>query len=1087
MVQGRWRGAALLLGLWSLGWACGGGEGAASKADAPPAPSADGPDASPSAAAQPAAPGAGTSSARPAAGAASTGGESSAAGTQSGSRPPAPERVFDSSRTPQGEWFDELAGRFSAGPDGDDWPTEVIGPYVERRFAAALRAQGREGSPMPATDLAKRWSDWTQLVPDELETLREGEPLRVVRGSSFAAGPSVEPQAGFQQALADLVQPVAGTGMQAEVQVIACSQLERARFEALALVRLWNNDAGGVQINLRCTTEWRVRGQVLLAGCTGQVYERVELSSAPFAEVTRHVIPKHVLPDRQLLVGGVESTTRHDRAIPSTNVYLGMHGLGVGDLNGDGLEDVYVARQGGLANHLFLHQADGRVVDAARDADLDFLDDTCGVLICDLDGDGARDLALGVGSVLLLCWNDGAGGFGERTALRLAGGSQVYSITAADPDGDGDLDLYDTRYFAGTRSGGAPTPYHDARNGAPNAFWRQTGPREFEDATAAVGLDEGNDRFSLASLWEDLDGDGDLDLYVTNDFGRNNLYLNEGGRFRDAAETSGAMDMAAGMGISVADVELDGDLDLYVSNMHSPAGERVIANPRFQARSPLEVRAAYQDHARGNSLLLGQGDGTFRRARSEGMAGTGPGGWAWGAVFCDFDGDGLSDIVVPNGFATGRLAPDLDSFFWRVVVGSSPTGPKPTNDYLAAWAAISHMSQVIGLSWNGAERNYGYWNLGEGRFVDASAVAGLDYADDGRVVSPCDWDLDGRLDLWIKNRTAPSLRFLHGRLPLAPRWIAFELAGAAPNTEAIGAIVELRLTSGAQRRARVHAGYGYLGSPSKRLRFAVPPGDGVEGIAVQWPGGQRTEYGALAQGALHVLSVAGGSTRVEAGRGGLGDVPAQPIDAGVRPPVVRVPALTSVPLGAMLLPDAAGPARRVDSFGGKPLLVVLWGSWDKGGLGFFERLAQESSLSDQVTIWPVSLDKGRHWKAASAALGATGLSSLGGRSDLRARKLFELVAAEVVGSFDDLPLPLGLLIDESGALVCLYFGEPGVEDLRQDLSALRVEPPRPMRQVLPGGTWALDPPRRRFESLSGWLQKAGETELAEALRSAAKD
>ncbi len=1076
MFQGRWRRAVWLLGLWSLGWACSGGDGEA------PVPAGD-TDAATSAPAE------SSRGSQPAAGAGPAA-QDSAASTAVGAsnaRPQAPERVFDSSRTPQGEWFDELAARFSAGPDGDDWPTEVIGPYVESRFAAALLARGREDSPMPKADLAKRWSDWTLLVPDELEVLREGEALRVVRGSSFAAGAPDDPQAGFQEALGDLVQPVAGPGMQAEVQVIACSQLERARFEALALIRLWNTDAGGVQINLRCTTEWRVRGQVLLAGCTGLVYERVELTKAPFAELTRHVIPKHVLPDTQLLAGGVEFTTRHDRAIPSTNVYLGMHGLGVGDLNGDGLEDVYVARQGGLANHLFLHQADGRIVDAARAAGLDFLDDTCGVLVCDLDGDGARDLALGVGGVLLLCWNDGAGGFDERTALRLAGGAQVYSITAADPDGDGDLDLYDTRYFAGTRAGGAPTPYHDARNGAPNAFWRQTKPRVFEDATAAVGLDEGNDRFSLASLWEDLDADGDLDLYVTNDFGRNNLYVNEGGRFRDAAEASGAMDMAAGMGISVADVELDGDLDLYVSNMHSPAGERVIANPRFQEGSPLEVRASYQDHARGNSLLLGQGDGTFRRAQSQGMAGTGPGGWAWGAVFCDFDGDGLSDIVVPNGFATGRLKPDLDSFFWRVVVGSSPTGSKPTNDYLAAWAAISHMSQVIGLSWNGAERNYGYWNLGEGRFVDASAAAGLDYLDDGRVVSPCDWDLDGRLDLWVKNRTAPALRFLHGRSPVAPRWIAFELAGEAPNTEAIGASVEVRFSSGALRRARVHAGYGYLGSPSKRLRFAIPPGDGVEEIAVQWPDGKRSVHGALPQGALYTLNAGGESTRVEAPRSGLGDVPALPIESGTRPPVVRVPALTSVPLGPMLLPDAAGPARRVDHFGGKPLLVVLWGSWENGGLRFFERFAQSPSLSDQVTLWPVSLDKGRHWKAASAALGATGLATLGGRSDLRARKMFELVVAEVVGSFDDLPLPLGLLIDESGALVCLYFGEPDLGDLRQDLSALGVEPPRAMRQVLPAGSWALEPPRRRFESLSGWLQKAGETELAEVLRAAAKE
>lgn len=1078
MVQGRWRTWGLLLGLLASSVGCGneaslsGGPGATAE------PERSAPDRSAQGQAAPGADSdggktpseAGPSSARP-----------EPSGLQS---PPAPQRVFDPSRRPLGPWFDELAKRFSAGPDGDDWPTEVIGPYVERRLTAALRAQGREGTPLPVADLAKRWSRWTQLVPTDAEILRDSGSLRVTRGREFPEGPAAEAPSGFQQALADLVKPVGGPGMDAEVQVIACSQLERARFEALALVRLWNVDGpSAIQINLRCRTEWRARGQVLLAGFEGLVHERVELDTNPFAELTRHVVPEHVLPDRHLLAGGVEFATRHDRAIPSTNVYLGMHGLGVGDLDGDGLEDVYVARQGGLPNHLFLHQPGGRVVDAASAAGLDFLDDTCGVLVCDLDGDGARDLALGVGPVLLICWNDGKAGFRERTALRRPRGAQVYSITAADPDGDGDLDLYDTRYFAGTRAGGAPTPYHDAMNGAPNSFWRQTEPRVFEEATSDVGLDAGNDRFSLAALWEDLDSDGDLDLYVTNDFGRNNLYRNDGGQFHDAAEGSGAMDMAAGMGISVADVELDGDLDLYVSNMHSPAGERVIAHPRFQKTSPIQVRAAYQDHARGNSLLLGNGDGTFQRARGQGVAGTGPGGWAWGAVFCDFDGDGYSDIVVPNGFATGRLEPDLDSFFWRVVVGSSPTGAKPTDAYLAAWQAISHMSQVIGLSWNGRERNYGYWNLGGGEFVDASAVARLDFADDGRVVSPCDWDLDGRLDLWVKNRTAPTLRFLHGRLPLNPSWIAVELRGSAPNTEAVGASVTVELASGARRQARVHAGFGYLGSPSKRLRFAVPADDSVEGVSVQWPDGQRTTTAGLAVGALYRLDASGAAERVNPPASSLGAAPHQPIAAGVRPQVRRVPALTSLPLGPLLLPDAEGPSRPVASFAGQPLLVVLWGSWEPAALALFERLAQELP-GEELAVWPVSLDKGRHWKAAASALGATGLPSIGGRSDLRTRKLFELAVAEVIGSFDDLPLPLGFLIDSSGHLVCLYFGPPTMPELRADLAALRTEESRPMRRVLAGGTWALEPPRRRFETLSDMLEKAGESELARALREA---
>ena len=207
------------------------------------------------------------------------------------------------------------------------------------------------------------------------------------------------------------------------------------------------------------------------------------------------------------------------------------------------------------------------------------------------------------------------GHFSSITSLEPPGAAdraRVYSLCAADVDADGDLDLYDTDAILprGGYGAQAPTPYDDAVNGAPNVFWRNllvsdgsARPRAFRDDTEAVGLDVDNDRFSLSAVFDDLDRDGDLDLYVTNDFGRNTLYLWDAGRFRQGAEELGLTDKAAGMGVSVADVDLDGYRDLVISNMHSPAGIRVTATEKFQRRRSREDRADFMRHARGKHPL----------------------------------------------------------------------------------------------------------------------------------------------------------------------------------------------------------------------------------------------------------------------------------------------------------------------------------------------------------------------------------------------------------------------------------------------------------------------------------------------------
>lgn len=553
---------------------------------------------------------------------------------------------------------------------------------------------------------------------------------------------------------------------------------------------------------------------------------------------------------------------------PATGIDIyGNNGVAVGDIDGDGVDEIFVCQPAGLPNKLFRWQS-GRLTDIATQSGVDLLDDTTSALFLDLRNIGRQDLVVlrgGAGPLLFL--NDGVGKFSlVADAFRFARAPRgsFTGMAAADFDRDGKLDLYVCCYsfFQSEAQFTYPTPYFDAQNGPPNFLFRnrltETGGGFFEDVTTAVGLDENNNRFSFAPAWCDYDGSGWPSLYVANDFGRNNLYRNERGRFRDVAAEAGVEDIGPGMSAAWFDATGDGRPDLYIANMWTRAGQRAVASPEFGDRFPAAVRAAWRGHTKGNSLYRNRGDGRFDDVGA--AMGVEMGRWAWSADAADFDNDGRPEIFVTCGMFTNSREPDLEDFFWREVVTKSPPDATRNEAYEAGWNALNQFVRE-GFGWHGGERNVFYRPDAKGAYADASHASGLDFAGDSRAFAITDIDGDGCLDLLVKSRLGPQLRVFQNRCGIARSRVGIRLTGSKSNRDAIGARVRV-----AGQTKWITAGSGYLSQHTKTLYFGLPntaAGANCGPVEILWPSGVEQRVSGLTAGALfEIQESTGQATRV---------------------------------------------------------------------------------------------------------------------------------------------------------------------------------------------------------------------------------
>ena len=908
----------------------------------------------------------------------------------------------------------------------------------------------------------------TTLRPEGLREVYEDQGTVVRRPEALAADSlRGEPAQAAFAALHSLFQ--GSDEARVEVEIVSSNVVDKESFTTEALIVLSCVRADG---RTQVSTTWRNTWQSsrskapLLSSVEVLAYEEVTTPGPFFADLTGHVFGGHRFFGREFMLGVDDYYYKLDQLAGSA--FIGSQGIAVGDANGDGVDDVFVAQQGGLPNRLFVQTPDGRAQDISGQTQVGFLDPIRGALFVDLDNDGDQDMALALGPNVLVVYNNGSGHFEQPVVLEGSGRNNVFSLCAADPDEDGDLDIYTCHYIlSGGRVSTLPAPYYDANNGSRNHYWRNDGRGKFTDATEEVGLNVNNERFSLAAVWEDFDRDGDVDLYVTNDFGRNNLYRNDDGHFTDIAEEAGASDMAAGMGATVADYDRDGDMDVYVSNMFMAEGMRIVPHTdRFREGMDPETHPSYMRISRGNTLLSNRGDGTFEDVTLE--AGVARGGWAWGAMFTDLNNDGWSDIYVPNGFVTGWNEEDVDSFHWRSVTARAPNGGEVTAEYSHSWAALENKVMQHGASWAGMERNRVYLNTKDGRFSDVGAASGADFLEDARAAAMVDWDDDGRLDMVMKNRTAPRLRLLLNQSRGQGNFLAVELRGTSCNRDAIGARVEVELPNVTLMRT-LFAGEGYIAQSSKRLHFGLGASDEVRSLTVHWPGGESERHEGIEVNTRYRV-VQGADAPELIPRRQVPDLAAKataPLSKPQGASVDRVVLVERIPLGPMRVPSYKNPDRTVADFDGFHVLFDVWATHGVDCHKEFARIQRRSQQLEDAGIFVVamSVDPASKEEEARKVLAQYGLDGLAGVLDDRSQLPFELLLTEILGRSRDAPLPTSFLVDKHGRLAVIYLGPVRIPQLMQDVALLDQAPYEHLSgEALLGAQW-LSPRMREMERL----------------------